>query len=118
VLARSTATGVAITVKPERPAIFTPDWPSDELEFRVNLAWRRPDGTLALAPWRKTSREKFITAVGSRNWLDMQLEWMPLRFFSQDDADEDAGPPLFEVDPSLSAESLAAIDARDDPSLF
>ena len=116
--ARLTGAGVAMTVKPLRPAIFNPDWWSDELEFKVNLAWRMFDGTLALAPWRDTSRKEFVKGIASRNWQDMHMHHMPLRFFSQYDADEDAEPPPFEADPSLSVESFAAIDGRDCPALF
>ena len=79
--ATPTEAGIAFTVTPARPTIFRLDWGHDELEFKVNLAWRTPDGTLALAPWRQTSREKFITGIRSRNWQDMHMHHMPLRFF-------------------------------------
>lgn len=118
VQSRLTQSGIAITVNPARPAVFNPNWWDDELEIKLNLAWRLPNGQLALAPWRHTSREAFITGIGARNWQDMHLHHMPLRFFSQDDADEDAAPPLFEADPSLSAETFAAINAGDYPALF
>ena len=113
-----TDAGIAITVEPARPTILCLDGGRDELKFKVNLAWRMPDGTLALAPWRQTSREKFITGIRSRNWTDMHMHHMPLRFFSQYDADEDAAPPPFEADQSLPTESFAAIDAGDYPALF
>jgi hypothetical protein len=116
--ATPTETGIAVTVEPARPAIFSLDWRHDVLEFKVNLAWRTPDGNLALAPWRQASREKFITGIKSRNWQDMHMQHMPLRFFSQYEADEDSVPPPFDADPSLSAESLAAINARDYTALF
>lgn len=115
---RLTESGIAMTVQPVRPEIFNPDWWSDELEFKVNLAWRMSDGQLAIAPWRQTSREKFIKGIAARDWRDMHLEHMPLRFFSEDDADEDADPPLFEADPCLSADTFAAVDGRDYPAFF
>lgn len=115
---RLTGSGVVMTVQPVRPAIFNPDWWNDELEFKVNLAWRMSDGQLAIAPWRQTSREKFIKGIATRDWRDMHLEHMPLRFISEDDADEDAEPPLFEADPCLSAETFAAVDGRDYPAFF
>lgn len=118
VASRLTAAGISITVQPVRPAIFNPDWWSDELEFKVNLAWRMPDGQLAVAPWRETSRRKFIEGIAARDWREMHLEHMPLRFFSEENADEDAEPPLFEADPCLSAETFAALDGRDCPSFF
>jgi hypothetical protein len=112
VQARTTISGIAITVKPVRPTVFNPEWWDDELEFKVNLAWRQPDGTLALAPWRQTSREQFIKGIGSRDWRDMHLRHMPLGPFLQDD-EEDPGIPLFEADPTLSAETLAFIETTD-----
>ena len=115
---RLTESGVAMTVEPVRPAIFNPDWWSDELEFKVNLAWRMPDGQLGLAPWRHTSRERFIKGIAARDWKEMHLERMPLRFFSQDGVDEDAEPPLFEADPCLSSATFAALNERDYPVFF
>jgi hypothetical protein len=111
---RTTMSGIAITVEPVRPTVFNPGWWDDELEFKVNLAWHQPDGTLALAPWRQTSREQFIKGVGSRDWRDMHLRHMPLGPFLQDD-DEDLGIPLFGPDPTLSAETLASIDESANP---
>lgn len=114
VQARLTGSGIAMTVKPVRPAIFDPDWSTHELEIKVNLAWRRPDGQLAFAPWRHTSREQFVKGIASRDWRDLDLHHMPLRPCSDDD--EDAEIPLFEVDPSLPAETIAAIDSLERPS--
>ena len=108
-----TALGITITVEPKRPLIFNLDWRSDELGFKVNLAWRMSDGQLAVAPWRQTSREKFIEGITSRNWHDMHLKHLPLRFFAQNSVDEDAEPSFFEPDPTLPAETFAAIHQRD-----
>ena len=112
VQARTTMSGIAITVTPVRPTVFNPEWWGDELEFKVNLAWHRPDGTMALAPWRQTSREQFINGIGSRDRKDMHLWHMPLGPFLQDD-EEDPGIPLLEADPTLLANTLVSIEKID-----
>lgn len=119
VSASSTASGIAMTVEPSySSAAPDPNWWVNELKMKINLAWRMPDGKLAVAPWRQTSREKFIKGILSRDWREMHLEHMPRCIFSQNNADEDAEPPLFEADPCLSAETFAAVDGRDHPVFF
>jgi hypothetical protein len=116
--ARLSDPGIVMAVNPVRPAVFNPNWSDDELEIKLNLAWRLPDGKLALAPWRDTSREQFVKGIASRNWQDMHMHHLPLRFFSEEGTDEDAEITPFEVDPSLSAEILIAISAHEHPALL
>ena len=111
--ARLSDPGIVMTVNPIRPAVFKSDWLDDELEIKLNLVWRLPDGRLALAPWRDTSREQFVKGIASRNWQDMHMQHMPCGFFSEDGADEDAETPPFEADSSLPTEILAAISTHD-----
>lgn len=118
VQARLSDPGIVMTVTPIRPAVFIPTWWDDELEIKLNLAWRLPDGQVALAPWRDTSREQFIKGIASRNWQDMYMHHMPRMFFSEYGTDEDGEIPLFEADPFLPIEILAAISAHDHPALL
>lgn len=107
-----THSGVAITVNPVRPAMLSPTWQDDELELQIDLAWLRSDGALALAPWRQSSRESFMSGIKLREWQPMHMKHMPLRFFSQSGDGEDTEPPPFEPDDSLAAELLVGVSAN------
>jgi hypothetical protein len=110
VQARLTSLGLSIMIKPLRPAIFNLYWEENELEFKVNLAWNKPDGSLALAPWRQANREQFINGINSRNWQDLSFQYMPRgSFLHKNDMEPEI--PLFEPDPTLSAETLTSTEA-------
>jgi hypothetical protein len=110
VSAKTTTFGISITVAPVRPAAYKLGWQEETLEIQAELVWRTSAGTLALAPWRQTHREQFLKGIASRDWRELYSRGMPLRLFPAD-GDDDPEIPAFSADPSLSAETIAAINA-------
>jgi hypothetical protein len=84
----------------------------------IDLVWHMPNEQLDIAPWRRTSREKFIKGIISRDRREMHLEHMPIYFFAKNNASEDAEPPPFEADPCLTAEAFPAVNERNYPAIF
>ncbi|MEB0014528.1 hypothetical protein QN416_23310, partial [Glaciimonas sp. Cout2] len=114
VSAKTTKFGISIVVEAARPSVYKVGWREEVLEIEVELVWRTPEGKLALAPWRQAHREQFMKGVTSRDWRDFNSPGMPMRFFSPD-SEEDPEIPVFSVDPTLSAETIAAINAISRP---
>jgi hypothetical protein len=116
--ARTSTYGIHLTVDAVRPAIFKPGWQDEVLDMEILLAWRRPDGRLALAPWRKEFRGEFAKGMSERQWDKIYSRHTPFpRFRAEDDKDDedDQGPLPFEADPDLAPGTLAAIHAIDYP---
>lgn len=108
--ARASTYGIGLTVDAVRPAVYTPDWYDAVLEMEILLAWRRPDGTLALAPWRAAHRELFAAAMNQREWQNIYSPGMPIAVpRDEDDANADQGPPPFTADPDLAPATIQAI---------
>jgi hypothetical protein len=117
VRAKTTWSGIALTVEPVRPVIYKLGWREEVLEIEVDLVWRTPDGKLALAPWRQKHREEFVEAIAARKWNACYSRGMPTRYSPEND-EEDPDPLPFAPDLSLSADTIAAINAMDYPTLF
>lgn len=115
--AKTTLSGIAITVDPLPPAEYRLGWREEKLEIQVDLIWRTSDRKLALAPWRCSHREQFVQAMNSGNWLDLYSPGMPIRYFPENGEDDPETLP-FEPDLSLSADDIAAINAIDRPNIF
>jgi hypothetical protein len=85
--------GIQIRVVPVRPAIYSPNWQDDELCIEVDLAWWRPDGRLAPAPWRLEHRERIVTALIERDWTAIYSPGLPLAY-PRESVSDDEDPPL------------------------
>jgi hypothetical protein len=111
--------GVSMTIEASfAVACSSQNWLANDLEMKIDLAWRMSDGRISIAPWRQSNREKFVKGIDSRDRREMHLDHMPLRFHSENDCDdEDAVPTPFEADPSL-LEGTALLSHRDESALF
>jgi hypothetical protein len=113
--ARTSGFGIVVTIEPIRPVPFRLNWQDDVLEFEIDLVWRTPDGKFELAPWRQAHRQQLADAITNSEWNRVASRGMPCAYFAPD-GEEDAETPPFEADPSLSPDTIVAIDAVGFPS--
>lgn len=85
--------GIEIRVVPLRPEVYDPYWQDNELCIEVDLAWWRPDGRLAPAPWREDHRERIVASIKERNWNAIYSPGLPIAYPTESE-DDDEDPPL------------------------
>jgi hypothetical protein len=116
--ASTSSQGVSMTIEASfAAACSAQNWLANDLEMKIDLAWRTSDGRISIAPWRQSNREQFVKGINSRDWREMRLDHMPHQFPSDNDCDEDAAPTPFEADPSLLT-GTALLSPRDASALF
>lgn len=99
--------GIQIRVTAVRPTVYDPNWQDDELYIEVDLAWWRPDGRLAPAPWRLEHRERIVAALAERDWAAVYSPGLPLAFPKESVGyDED---PTLAPDPNVSPHVAQAV---------
>lgn len=101
--------GIEIRIGAVRPAVYLPNWQDDEVCIEVDLAWWKPDGQLASAPWRLEHRERIVAALAERNWTAVYSPGLPVGNQADSDA-EDEDPPLA-PDPHVPAHVAEAVMA-------
>jgi hypothetical protein len=112
-----TSNGIVLMIDPHR---FSPEWEEKTLRIHIELVYRKRDGGLAPAPWRRKHRETFVAAVEARQWNALFSAAMPLAY-PPEDSEDDPAPTPFMPDPDLSAADVKAFNAIEylDPfSLF
>ena len=117
--ARTGTYGITLTVEAVRPAVFAPDWEGEELGMQILLVWRKPDRTLALAPWRLAHRKYIAEAINAGRLNDIYSRGMPVARLRDDNEDDGwDGLPPFQPDPDLPPGTVTAIDTITAPDPF
>ena len=104
----TTPYGIAITVRPVRPAVYEPFWHTKRLDIFVDQVFATASGELAIAPWRLAHRKEMCEAILSKEMGSIHSQGMPIGPVLSDE-DYMAEPLPFAPDEQLESEHIAML---------